>query len=108
MYIRQLPEVYDLCHTFLHVARVKKPTAMRDRVLFSHGLRFFDSHNVQKRATKSDTLGHCLMYIVKICGLHVLKSVQFLEFLRCNIFKHDTLNIELKICKYISSPPGLY
>ena len=30
MYIRQLPEVYDLCHTFLHVARVKKPTAMQE------------------------------------------------------------------------------
>ena len=27
---RQWPEVYDLCHTFLHVARVKKPTAMRE------------------------------------------------------------------------------
>ena len=26
--IRQWPEVYDLCHTFLHVARVKKPRAM--------------------------------------------------------------------------------
>ena len=25
---RQWPEVYDLCHTFLHVARVKKPTAI--------------------------------------------------------------------------------
>ena len=32
--VRQWPEVYDLCHTFLHVApqlaRVKKPTAMRE------------------------------------------------------------------------------
>ena len=28
--LRQWPEVYDLCHTFLHVARVKKPTAMRE------------------------------------------------------------------------------
>ena len=27
---------------------------------FSHGRRFFDSRNVQKRATKSDTSGHCL------------------------------------------------
>ena len=27
---RQWPEVYDLCHTFLHVAQVKKPTAMRE------------------------------------------------------------------------------
>ena len=26
---RQWHEVYDLCHTFLDVARVKKPTAMR-------------------------------------------------------------------------------
>ena len=29
---RQWPEVYDLCHTSLYVVRVKKPTAMRDRV----------------------------------------------------------------------------
>ena len=27
---RQWPEVYDLCHTFLHVAQVKKLTAMRE------------------------------------------------------------------------------
>ena len=27
---RQWPKIYDLCHTFLHVARVKKPTAMRE------------------------------------------------------------------------------
>ena len=27
---RQWPEVYDLCHTFLHVERVKEPTAMRE------------------------------------------------------------------------------
>ena len=27
---------------------------------FSHGRVLFDSRNVQKRATKSDTLGHCL------------------------------------------------
>ena len=32
-----------MCHTFLHVARVKKPTALRE-----------------SRATKSDTSGHCL------------------------------------------------
>ena len=42
---RQWPEVYDLCQTFLHVA---------------HGRGFFHSRNVQKRATKSDTSGHCL------------------------------------------------
>ena len=27
---RQWPEVYDLCHTFLHVARVRKHTDMRE------------------------------------------------------------------------------
>ena len=27
---RQWPEVYELCHTFLHVVRVKKSTAMRE------------------------------------------------------------------------------
>ena len=44
---RQWPEVYDLCHT--------------KRVLFSHVSVFSDYHNVQKRATISDTSGHCLM-----------------------------------------------
>ena len=59
---RQWPEVYDLCHTFLHVARVTKPNLRpsENRVLFSHGRGFFDSRNVQKCATKSDTSGHCL------------------------------------------------
>ena len=37
-----------------HAKRVK-------RVLFSHGSVFFYLCNVQKRATKSDTLGHCLL-----------------------------------------------
>ena len=76
---RQWPEVYDLCHTFLHIARVRKHTDMRElhakhtdmrelhakrvqlkRVQFSHVRVFSDSRNVQKRATKSDTSGHCL------------------------------------------------
>ena len=30
-------------------------------VRFSHGRRFFDSRNVQKRATKSDSSGPCLL-----------------------------------------------
>ena len=32
------------------------------RVRFSYGSVLFDSRNVQKRATKSDTSGHCLVY----------------------------------------------
>ena len=47
---RQWPEVYDLCHTS-HAKRVR----------FSHVRVFSDSRNVQKCATKSDTLGHCLL-----------------------------------------------
>ena len=43
---RQWPEVYDLCHTFLHVARVRKHTDMRElhvfRVQFSHVRVFSD------------------------------------------------------------------
>ena len=31
------------------------------RVQFSHGRVFSDSRNVQKRATKSDISGHCLV-----------------------------------------------
>ena len=33
--VRQWPKVYDLCHTFLHVARVKKPCDSRMAVGFS-------------------------------------------------------------------------
>ena len=61
---RQWPEVYDLCHTFLHIVRVRKHTNMRElhakRVQCSHVRVFSDSRNVQKSATKSDTSGHCL------------------------------------------------
>ena len=43
---RQWPEVYDLCHTFLNVARVRKHTDMRElhvfHVQFSHVLVFSD------------------------------------------------------------------
>ena len=49
------------------------PTAMREShaiLAFSHGRRFFELRNVQKRATKSDTSGHCLL---------VLKSNNFSE-----------------------------
>ena len=49
---RQWPEVYDLCYTFLHVHAQRQ---------IWHGRRFFDSRNVQKRGTKSDTSGHCLL-----------------------------------------------
>ena len=40
---------YMICHT-LHAFRVQ----------FSHVRVFFDSRNVQKSVTKSDTSGHCL------------------------------------------------
>ena len=53
------PKVCDLlCHTFLHVAQVRKHTDMQEShvfcVLFSHVHMFSDLHNVQKGATKSD------------------------------------------------------
>ena len=32
--LRQWPKVYDLCHTFLHVARVRKHTDMRELHVF--------------------------------------------------------------------------
>ena len=55
--LRQWPEVYDSCHTFLHVARVRKHTDIRElhakHVQISHVRVFSDSRNVQKRATKS-------------------------------------------------------
>ena len=58
---RQWSKVYDLCHTFLHIVLVRKHTFS---VQFSHGRVFSDSHNVQKRLTKSDTSGHCLLVTV--------------------------------------------
>ena len=67
-YSRQWPEVYDLCHTFLHVARVRKHTAMRE-------LHAFDSRNVHKHATKFDTSGHCLKY--RICFFWSTESLTF-------------------------------
>ena len=49
-----------MSHTFLHVARVKKYTDMRELhafcVQFSHVRVFSDSRHVQKRATKSDAV----------------------------------------------------
>ena len=60
---RHWSEVYDIYHTFLHVARVRKHTDMRElhafRVQFSHIRVFSDLRNVQKRKKKSDTSGQC-------------------------------------------------
>ena len=70
--IRQWPGPWGiyLCHTFCTLSYLKKSRSFENRTLmlelhakgvrFSHGRVFFDSHNVQKRATKSDTSGHCL------------------------------------------------
>ena len=44
---------YMICVTLFRTLR-------EFRVRFSHGRVLFDSRNVQKRATKSDTSGHCL------------------------------------------------
>ena len=76
--IRQWPEVYDSCHTFLHVARVKKPTAMREsRAILAppqtltmqrrrwqpaHGIRHHRSSVVDMRGCCC--LPHCRMW----CG----------------------------------------
>ena len=49
--IRQWPEVYDSCHTFLHIVQVRKHKDMQE------------SHVFHMHATKSDTSGHCLMGI---------------------------------------------
>ena len=38
---RQWPEVYDLCHTFLHVARVKNLRPCENRVRFSYVCKTF-------------------------------------------------------------------
>ena len=78
---RQWPKVHDfkLCHTFFctmheskntltpgHVRIACVPKKNQDMRVSCEKLpritvrAFFYSHNVQKRATKSDTSGHCL------------------------------------------------
>ena len=95
---RQWPKVYDLCHTFLHVARVRKLTDMLELhasqkthgharisrvscnshfVQFSYVCVFSDSHNMQKRATKSDTSGHCLLQCLGDRMIAVPKSLHW-------------------------------
>ena len=68
---RQWPQVYDLSHFSARCASPKTygdPRIARESRIavgfftrFSHRRRFFDSRNVQNRATKSDTSGHCLV-----------------------------------------------
>ena len=63
---RQWPEVYDFTHYFASCAsQTTHCHAIIARetfcVLFSHGSVLFDTLNVQKRAIKSDTSGHCLL-----------------------------------------------
>ena len=106
--LRQWPEVYDLCHTFLHVVRVKNPTDMQEthakrgsrarscekrtrntfRMCFSHVCVFFDLRNVQKRATKSDNLGHCLADLVQSLDMIQCKMPDYFlnqtAFCTCN------------------------
>ena len=59
------PRLYDLCHSFLHAARVKITRTCENRtqkrVRFSITLMVFYSCKMQKRETKSDTSGHCLL-----------------------------------------------
>ena len=69
---RQWPEVSDFvaCFCTLHESEntrtcenrtlFRKHTDMRESVRFLHVCGFSGSCNVQKRATKSDTLGYCL------------------------------------------------
>ena len=68
MCARQWPEVYDsrwfVSYFFARCTSQKTHGHARiARVQFSHvrASVFSDSRNVQKRATKSDTSGHCLM-----------------------------------------------
>ena len=122
MQARQWPEVYDLCYTFLHVARVKKPAAMRESLAVglrvSHGRRFFDSRNMQKRAKKSYTSGHCLMQARWISALwfgQLAKSLRpLLAFRMCStkssksviswiffLFHQKAINLEqCSICNF--------
>ena len=57
MLLRQWPEVYDLCHTFLHDDNARCTSQKTHRVTDMREITCenTDSCNVQKRATKSDT-----------------------------------------------------
>ena len=53
---------YMICVSLFSTLRESKNLLpCENHVQFLHGCRFFDSHNEQKRATKSDTSGHCLI-----------------------------------------------
>ena len=55
-------EVYDLCRTFLHVARVRKHTDMREK---------------HANTTKSDTSGHCLLSGITLAEVpHFLEEIE--------------------------------
>ena len=54
----------------------------KNRVLFSHSSSVFDLHNVQslhnvqRRATKSDTSGHCLVFIIGLMCVSIWVNQQ--------------------------------
>ena len=52
---------------------LESPRYMK-HVRFSHIRVFFDSRNVQKHSTKSDTLGHCLVHSISSCLCRVLND----------------------------------
>ena len=66
-----LPDIFSsrflICVArFCTMCELKKLRPCENSSRFSQSYRFFDSCNVQKRATKSDTSGHCLVSKMKI------------------------------------------
>ena len=58
---------YMICVTlFCTLSKSKNLLPCKNGMRFLNGSRFFDLHNVQKHATKSDTSGHCLAGALKL------------------------------------------
>ena len=53
---------YFYCLCFFRKLWIENVRLCENRVRFTHGRTFFNSRNVQKRATKSDTSGPCLLF----------------------------------------------
>ena len=65
---RQWPEVYDLCHTFLHVARVKNPRICENRTRFKKNTDMREWHAFRVR------FFHVRVYLTRTTGKNVLQD----------------------------------
>ena len=94
----QWPQLYDLCHTFLHV-------------LFSHCSRFFYLCNMQKHETKSDTWGHCLLPSAQLTHNphhQLLLCISFIiTFMMVTGCRRKIMHFITSICIFLDYSKGL-